>query len=497
MAKKALGIYLGNTIVSGVVTERQGKGIVCHSQADVVVSQSSELADCLQQLLDKLEWEGGECNCGIPLSWLSTRNLDFPFADRKKIEQTLLHELDDHLIDPIDEVAVSYNVVSRDGGQSKLLAFSVEKEQLHSFLSALNVVGLDPDRVSPAVVPLSEVVGKNYPDNKTIVLQAGLSSLTMALVVNGTCLFCRELPYPEDFLNYSASDFIGLIMLPSGDDFFQKIGEDFKRNLGFMRLNGVAHVDDLQQVVGTGLLAGHPAICHKLSSKIGKKVEPSTMQLIPELTGREIFMGVRPLRYEMALSLSLLSWEKYPTAINFRQGAFKKKRILFTSRKQIFYAASILFLIPFLAAFYCWNDYRVLSDKNQSLQASMETLYRSQFPEAGRIQNAYTQMKVAVRGKGDAEFSLPFFSGRPKKLDMLADISSRIPGSLPLEISRMVLEQESVRMRGETENYNSVNEIKRLLSGSSFYSNVQILSATSAPKSGKIRFEIQLELGGD
>lgn len=79
-------------------------------------------------------------------------------------------------------------------------------------------------------------------------------------------------------------------------------------------------------------------------------------------------------------------------------------------------------------------------------------------------------------------------------LEILADISGRIPKDLSLHVSRLVIDQESVQIKGTTDAYNNVDVIKNKLAASTRYVEVKIVSATADKKKGSIRFEIRLQL---
>ncbi len=61
-------------------------------------------------------------------------------------------------------------------------------------------------------------------------------------------------------------------------------------------------------------------------------------------------------------------------------------------------------------------------------------------------------------------------------------------------MSRMVIDQETVRVSGKTDTYNTVDNIKSNLEASQYFSAVTI-SSTNLDRSGKqIQFEIKLQL---
>jgi Tfp pilus assembly protein PilN len=79
-------------------------------------------------------------------------------------------------------------------------------------------------------------------------------------------------------------------------------------------------------------------------------------------------------------------------------------------------------------------------------------------------------------------------------LDLLAEISARIPPALQVQIVKLTADQSDVRLRGTTETFNIVDSIQKELEKSPYFSKVEISSANSSVKSGTIDFEIKLVL---
>jgi Tfp pilus assembly protein PilN len=78
-------------------------------------------------------------------------------------------------------------------------------------------------------------------------------------------------------------------------------------------------------------------------------------------------------------------------------------------------------------------------------------------------------------------------------LDLLKDMSDRIPKSLDVKISRMVIDQETVRVSGKTDTFNTVDSIKNGLETSRHFSGVTISSANLDRTGKRVQFEIKLQ----
>jgi general secretion pathway protein L len=77
-------------------------------------------------------------------------------------------------------------------------------------------------------------------------------------------------------------------------------------------------------------------------------------------------------------------------------------------------------------------------------------------------------------------------------LEILNDISERVPKDLEVQVDRMVVDQEGIQIRGTTDTFNTVDSIKKGLESSEMYRDVVIASA-NLDQSGKgVRFEIKM-----
>ena len=79
-------------------------------------------------------------------------------------------------------------------------------------------------------------------------------------------------------------------------------------------------------------------------------------------------------------------------------------------------------------------------------------------------------------------------------LVLLGDISQRIPASLKVTFQRYIYDRKSIRIKGLTDNFNTVDQMKRSLDKSPYFNEVAIVSANVAPKDDGVRFELKLQM---
>ena len=77
-------------------------------------------------------------------------------------------------------------------------------------------------------------------------------------------------------------------------------------------------------------------------------------------------------------------------------------------------------------------------------------------------------------------------------VDILREIALRIPKTASVDISSLVIDEERIRIKGHTDTFNTVDEIKKGLQESTYFKNVAIASAQLDRTNNKVRFELAM-----
>ena len=121
-------------------------------------------------------------------------------------------------------------------------------------------------------------------------------------------------------------------------------------------------------------------------------------------------------------------------------------------------------------------------------------VFTSTFPEVKQIRDPFQQMQVKVQeAKKNAGFQS---EDRPhiRSIDILNRISTQIPASIVIDISRMVISPENVLISGNTDTFNSVDDIKGKLEQIDFFKKVTINSANIDRSGKEVRFQLKAEM---
>ena len=177
MKKNILGIDINESFLAFVVLSLKGKEKYVTACNSVVRDGQLSLSENLSHLLEGISLGDGPCVCGIPLADISIRNLTVPFADKKKINQVLLFELEDQLLTPVSQQVVEYVFTNHSEGSSNILISAIEKEKLRKFLDEIARNNIHPDVLLPRLTAFAhQVIQVGKADEDIIFIDAGQDS---------------------------------------------------------------------------------------------------------------------------------------------------------------------------------------------------------------------------------------------------------------------------------------------------------------------------------
>lgn len=500
MRRRALGLDISEDFIAAVVVQQTGQERRVTACAFHERGGGEDIDALLPGLLTQVGWGGGASTCGVSLAGVSVRNLFLPFTDKKKINQILPLELEDQLLTPVAEQMVEFQVTSGDANSSALLVAALEKESLRRELDSLERGGLSPDTFTLRNMALAErLAHSGKMATSFMLLDAGVHALNMVLVQGTVVVFARRLPYPERMYTeapFSFDDGMAAIAhTPEAMACIAAICEDIRRSIGFFGLENGLTVSP-EQVVITGSMLQVDELRAMISESLAREVVPCSLKRETGVTlAAELREEWQPAFFDHGLALALQGLKKKP-GVNFRRGEFAPERLLLASRPKLIAAAALAFVLLAGGALLLGVEYHGLKKSHDALGAKMEALYKETFPEATRVVDPLVQMQANLQDIQAPSIVTPVFSGDKRILNILADISGRIPKELTIHVTRLLIDQDSVQIKGDTDTFNNVNLIQGNLRKSPLFNDVSIISAAADKESSMIRFELRLRAGG-
>ena len=120
----------------------------------------------------------------LPGEFVAKRLLELPFSDSRRLQQVVPFALEEHLPFAVDDAAVAFSRVGREGNKTLVLAALARKVDLEKHFELLRSAGLDPKIVTLVPFALAGILGRSRNGSKAahVVLDIDHGSTSMVLI---------------------------------------------------------------------------------------------------------------------------------------------------------------------------------------------------------------------------------------------------------------------------------------------------------------------------
>ena len=485
MSKKIIGLDVADEAVTAVMInsglrENQIESVL-HIPLPDGEDRDTHLDAALRSVAEHMDAADAACVAAFPPDHISYRNLQVPFKGVKKIGQVLPFELEPTLPFPVDDLIIDFQTVDRPGRdeQTDVLAMAMEKVDLEAFLDRLELFSIDPQTVSlggySTVQCLSSL--ENAPAD-WILVELRSRQCTLFLVHSGQICLIRSFP------------------VRSGDT--QKISRlcaDIRRTLTAFEENMSMNFR-AERIYLTGI--GRSELTPNLEESIQSALNIPVVRtdLIERINGRvKLVKGVQwqPDAMDNALALALSRIDG-KNGLNFRKGSFAVRKN-WEAHKHHFIKIGIFAGI--LLGMFFMNillDTYITQKKLDSLDRQITRIFKSTFPDVQRVVDPVHQMGIAMDELRKDTFLPGDSETHIRAIDVLNEISSRISDKTEVEFTRLVIDEDTVLISGDTDTFNAVDAIQNQLEGSALFRKVTISSTNKDKNDNKIRFKMKVDL---
>ncbi len=495
MAARITGIDMGEAHIIAVQV-KAGLNRYEISSCTKILLENGDIEAGLDRLNETMNLRTERCFVSIPPSRVSFRNIEMPFEDAKKIRQTLPYELETLLPYPVEDLVTDF-IATRPNSGKDILSASMEKEAVSRYIRGLNAHALDPELLGIgglSVVPW--LLRQDDTPDHFLLMNFEEKAMTLFLCGARRVALIRSLNLNTFSILDSRSESIAVDQHAERDPAAVETWIDAVHSKVQQTLHAFNssknRVVDPKKIYLTGSHSSHPdteLLIHKAfglpvawvnirEDKRIKQGTPHSCEWVP---------------YEMnaALALTMLD-PKRDQHLNFRRGEFSKRRGKTDIRKGVKKGVIFLVLILVLIGADMGTDYSFLKKTYEQLDAELIHMFKKTLPHVTRIVDPVQQMRVAVRQLEKTRVSVsPGESGKVT-LNLLKDISVRIPENVDVKVSRMIIDPGTVRLAGKTNTFNAVDSLKTELTPSPFFSEVTISSANMDKKDNRVKFELKL-----
>jgi general secretion pathway protein L len=482
MSRKVLGIDIRNYSLSAVLLSSSLRE---HRVDDFIHLPFSgpddperSLSAALATLTEKMDLTGSDFVVSIPANQFAFRNLKIPFGNSKKIRMVLPFELEPTLPHSVEELVIDFHILNgaSAGDQTELIAAAIEKSLLTPYIDALASIKVDPEKLTLSGLPTAVCLAKQAEQEEDqLFIEINNDYGTLFILAGGRLQLIRSFPLPE-----------------AGPSKVQMLCIQTRQTLAAFQESSGLNFQPLEVAVsGTGLDEGLMAA--EISGALNIPVKAAS------LAGRlnipvenDTQSPVIPAQMDNALAMALMEIEGYDS-LNFHKGQFATQKFLSKHKgplkKTAILAAAVMALMFFNLALETYT----LNKRVRRIDTQMAQIFKATFPEVKTVRYPYQEMQAMMRETNKNAVLQAETGPHIRSIDILNSISEKIPETITVNFTRLVIQPENVLISGTTDTFNSVDDIKGRLEQIPHFQKVTISSANIDRSGNEVQFMLKLE----
>jgi len=547
MAQHILGLDIGASRVKAVLLESSYRGFAVVDAAAEPVAPAAPGAEeplrqrqreALSRLLSARGWQVETAVVAFP-GVAAAQVVTLPFADPRRIEQTIGFEVEAQIPFDLAEVAWDWQPLSTSAEQSELLVGVVKKEELAGLLADLAGAGLDPRAVVPAgpayaslwatgalsagpvAAPAAPAEGAPptepapaAPAAAEVLLDLGHARSSICVVRGGLCqaarsvalgagelsrALSRELSIPEAdaerLLGAAAAgtppppELAHLAADPRAEAALRRalspLVRELRATLGAWRTRHAGAAPG--RLLLAGELAALPGLPELFRGLVDGPVEPLSLSApLSEKVPAAVAPGMA-----LALAMALRGHQgSRAPRMNLRRGELAYTRDFEHVRGKVVRLAVYAGLVLLLAAVSSGVKVFALSRQEALLDRALcDTTQKL-------VGKCYEDFDVAVsvlKGKGTAAAAVP----RVSAVDVFNEVSLHQPKDVELRYDRIEITRDKLHLQGTTDAAENVDRIVSALRGSRCFGDARSGGARRRGSDQKFEFTVDAELTCD
>ena len=444
------------------------------------------------------------------------RHLRFPFTG-KRVLQAIPFEVEEDLPVPLENVVLTHEHVLAGSDQTDVLAVLAPRSEVELHLESMRRMELEPRTIEvegAVLANLSNYLGLT--EVGRLLIDIGHSKTTLCLLVDGKPSLLRTVPVAgrhlteaiarDQRLPYDAAQETkhqdGLFEPMSTKPASQSIGNLLDQLVRETMRSLQSVVGDPLDPIAPGeiVLVGGTAQAAGLDDYFEERTGlPTRLLEVPEgAEGSAHFANAGPVVYAHAAALALRgSTTERVTQMDLRQGEFSYTPDLSGLRGQLQITIALFGLVLALWVASLGAQLWSAERRGTALREAVASLYQQTFPNDPVPQDAAPAFDAKLRETRELANHLGVIGGGISVLEVLREISDRIPANLDISLSDLRLERRSVRARGYAQDFVSVDRVRAELEKVDFFERVTLSDVVNEPRRGGKSFSLTIELAGN
>jgi type IV pilus assembly protein PilM len=444
----------------------------------------------------------------LPGDRLSSRRLTFPFREKRRLAQAVPFAVEEQLPFDLEDVVVDWVATGGDRDRADVLAAIAPRSEVSSLLEVLDAAGCAPRVLEAEGLALGNLGSVFDLPGRRLLVDLGERKTTLCLLLDGAAVAARTVPVagrhltealagdrglaPGDAERTKCEEGVflaGLEAPPQTTKVLDRIAREIARTLGAVEgLLGGQPPDAITLLGGTALLS-------RLDEYLGERLGVPVARLgLPREEYRQLVAGGDPVLFAPAIALALRGTAQAKTSMNFRRDEFALRldlgRLLRNFRWTGWLAAAALLL----AAVNLVTSATLESRRARALEQQIAALYADAFPSAPLPANPISALREQVVAAQDRADFLGVYRGNLSALDLLEEISRRVPPDLDIALEELSIDRQTVRMRVQAKSFEAADRLGVELAKFPPFARASIGAIETDSRTGAKRFTVTISL---
>lgn len=511
LKRSALGLDLGAHAVKAVELRQTLRGIEVgpmHAMPTEDAEDPRTLGERLHSFLDMHDLPAEAAVVALPGDRFTSRRLTFPFSDRRRLDQAVPLAVEDELPFDLEGMLVDWERVGGEGKASEIAATIAPRAEVAERLALLDSAGVQPRIVEAEGLLLGNLAGLYGHEATCILADLGHRKTTLCLCVDGTPAAARTVRLGAGALTQALAHERGIDA---------RAAEEQKAEGGVRGLQGGEAAAALDRLVremaravgsfepvlaargldaaGRMVLLGGGAHLHgieeHLSQRLGLPAE--VLGVRDDELGRALLAAGDPALFAPAAALAARGTARALTRTNFRQDELALRFDVGALGRRLVGTAVLAGIAALLAGILAFSSISGQSSRADATDERIAEIWNGAFPGRPVPSNPVAALRAAVREAHDRAEFLGVYRGNLSALDLLTEISARVPEDLEVVFEELNIDRQVIRIRGHSRNFKDVDRLRAELEDFEPFSQVQVSEITSGREGAK-SFSVTISL---
>jgi Tfp pilus assembly protein PilN len=228
-----------------------------------------------------------------------------------------------------------------------------------------------------------------------------------------------------------------------------------------------------------------------LSERLGMPAERIGVR--DDELGRALLAAGDPALFAPASALAARGTARAHTRTNFRQDELALRFDVGALGRRLTGTAVLAGIAAVLAGILTFSAISGQSSRADATDAQVAEIWNGAFPGRPVPSDPVAALRAAVRDAHDRAEFLGVYRGNLSALDLLTEISARVPEGLEVVFEELNIDRQVIRIRGHSRSFQDVDRLRGELEAFAPFSQIQVSEITTGREGAK-SFSVTISL---